>query len=155
MNFFGFNDVRTKKLVRRTISSGLNLLIIASFLAAPTSIALLPSPSSAASLPAPAPWMADILKYLKDGNLFDIIRILTGKADGSMKRLKALVNRINALANRMGLTNRLFVQIPDEVTIGDQIYPELVIFDGAGKEIAKQKCGPFTYDIDVGAPISD
>jgi hypothetical protein len=155
MNLFDWNPAQRAKMIKRTRSNSMILLTVASFLVVPTSIVLLPSPSSAASLPAPASWMAEILKYLKDGNLFDIIRILRGKADGSTARLSALVDRINALANGMGITNRLFLRLPNETTTGDKIYPELVIIDGAENQIATQKFGPFTYDIEVAVPIQD
>jgi hypothetical protein len=53
MIFANFKHVQKEKMIRRTTSSTMDLLLIASFIAAPTSIVLLPTVSLAAPLPFP------------------------------------------------------------------------------------------------------
>lgn len=92
------SDHGQEKMSRRTMSRAMNLLLIASFIAAPTSIVLLPTLSFAAPLPVPS-WIAKIIRGLKTGTLTEIdLKNLKDSGKGSFKNLISVVNRINQLA---------------------------------------------------------
>jgi hypothetical protein len=102
-----------KKLIRRTMSSAMNLLLIASFIAAPASIVLLPPLSYAAPVPLGPTWMLKIVANLKGGKLTsDDIKTLRDQSKNSLgkysyKNLISIGNRIDELAVQQGSAYRL------------------------------------------------
>jgi len=111
MNFADSNHRQKEKMIRRTMSSGLNLLLIASFIAAPTSVIFLPTLSSAHPLPFAPLWMSQIVDSLRHGRLLGPdIDTLVEKDDDSYQRLVSIINRINHLAAQQKLHYRLKVR---------------------------------------------
>lgn len=97
MHFVDSNRAQVEQMIRRTISSGMNLILIASFIAAPASIVLLPTLSFAAPMPAPTGLVAAILRDLKENGELSQINIiaLKDKSNNSYVTVRSLVNRIN------------------------------------------------------------
>lgn len=111
MYFAETNHKQKEKMIRRTMASGLNLLLIASLIAAPTSVVLLPTLSYAAPLPFAPLWMSQIVDHLRHGRLLETdIDTLVEKDDDSYRRLVSIINRINHLAAQQKLHYRLRVR---------------------------------------------
>ena len=98
MHFVESKHAQKEKITRRTMSSVMNLLLIASFIVAPTSIVLSPPLCIAAPLPVPT-WMSKIIDNVKNGRLTpkDIDTLKT-KSAGSYKTLLSIITRIDQLA---------------------------------------------------------
>jgi len=121
MIFTDSNHMQKRKLIRRTIFSGMNLLLIASFIAAPTSIVLLPSLSFAvAPIPAPTDLEAAILSDLdRVGQLsgIDIANLKeAGKGKNGYVTVRSIVNRIN---HYLALRNSPFRLVSTAVLVLD------------------------------------
>lgn len=137
-------------LFKRTISSGINLILIASFIAAPTSIVLLPSLSLAAPLPFPPEWMTNFVNDLKTGKLTrSSLDAMNKKANGSYKNVLSLISRINQLADQQKSPFRLgfsgLLRFIDPGTVGIRL---IVIDTRIGKEVGYFYLGVAKYDID-------
>lgn len=150
MHFVGSNRMQIEKLIRRTMCSGMNLLLIASFIAAPTSIVLLPTLSFANPLPFPPEWMTDFLYDLKTGKLTRRnLDAMNKKGKGSYKKVLSLINRINLLADQQKSPFRLnfagLLRFIDPATVGIRL---IVIDAKTGKEIGYFYLGVAKYDID-------
>lgn len=110
MCFVESKHARKEKITRRTMSSVVNLLLIASFITAPTSIVLLPTISFAAPLPAPT-WMTKILDNLKKGELAQSdLDTLGKKSKPSFNKLISIISRIDRLAVQQNSAFRLDVE---------------------------------------------
>jgi len=136
--------------IRRVLSSGVSLLMIASFSATFTSIPLFPSPSFAAPAPFAPPWMLPILDDLrKNGELSPAdLRELKKRAKGSLKSLDSVLNRINQFASRMGLKYRLAADAQLGVDVGDPTNLEITVIDpNTDTIIHTYILGPGTKDV--------
>jgi len=149
MHFVKSKHVQNGSMIRRTMSSSMNLLLVASFVAAPASIVLLPTISFAAPIPFPPTWMLPILASLKSGKLTsNDIDILKKKGNNSYKTLVSIINRIDQLAVQHRLPFRL--EIPDILpSIGpDTVALKVIVVDSkTGKQIGEYDLGPATEDL--------
>jgi len=143
-----FVESKKEKMIRRTMSSAINLLLIASFIAAPTSIVLLPTPSFANPLPFPPAETAEILEGLRTGTLTaTAVGNLKRMGKESLKNLVSVINRLNYRASLKGSTYRLVITgllLTDDpskfvVTVG-VVNPEKPM------EIREYNLGLFTED---------
>lgn len=118
MHFVKSNRAQVEKMIRRTMSGGMNLIMIASFIAAPTSMVLFPPLSFAAPVPAPPAWIAEILLHLKqNGELSQLdIFALKEKGKSSYVTIRSIVNRIN---HYLALQNSPFRLVPTAVLLSD------------------------------------
>lgn len=126
MHFIDSNRAQIEKMTRRTISSGMNLILIASFIAAPASIVLLPTFSFATPIPTPTGLVAAILRDLKEnGELSQITIIaLKDKGNNSYVTVRSLVNRIN---HYLLLQNSPFRLVPTAVLAFDVSKVEMTV----------------------------
>src|SRR5262249_28544159 len=110
------------KMIRRTMASGLNPLLIASFIAAPASVVLLPTLSYAAPLPFAPLWMAQIVANLRHGRLLeDDIKTLIARGKESYKNLLSIISRINQLAAQQKLPYRLKIRASRQFLIRSRL----------------------------------
>lgn len=114
-----------KKMIRRTMSNAMNLVLIASFIAAPTSIVLLPTLSVAAPLPLGPAWMLKIAAHVRGGRLTsDDIKTLREQSKDafgkySYKNLISIISRIDQIGVQQNSPYRLDVHgflLPDDKT---------------------------------------
>lgn len=123
MYFVESKHGRTEKMIRRTMSSAMNLLLIASFMTAPASIVLLPTLSFAAPLPLGPAWMLKIVANVRGGRLTsDDIQTLRDKSKDafgrySYKNLISIISRIDQIGVQQNSPYRLDVHgflLPDD-----------------------------------------
>lgn len=171
MHFDQSSHGQKEKIIRRTMSSGMNLVLIASFIAAPASIVLLPTLSFAAPLPFPptrAPkWMLAIVEHLKTtGELTqtDLDTLILKGGGGhknhlvSYKTLASIINRINQLAAQEKLSLRLKLDAwagTKKLVFGDKAAITVAVIkdEALGENNLYYDLGPGIYDI--GGPMKD
>lgn len=148
MHLADSDPVQKEKMIRRSMSSGINLLLIASFIAAPASNMFFPPISFAAPLPVPT-WITKIVDGLKTGRLTKSdIDALKKNGAGSYKTLISLVSRINQLATaqktpyRLDFSGILTVLDPSKVGVTGT-----VVDAATGKEIGEYDLGVWKYDL--------
>lgn len=136
--------------VKHSMTSAMNLLLIASFIAGPTSIVFLPPLSFAAPLPFAPEWMTNFLNDLKTGSLTrSNLDTMNKKGKGSYRNVLSLINRINRLADQQKSPFRLhfsgLLRFINPGTVGIT----LIVLDAkTGKEIGYFYLGVAKYDFD-------
>lgn len=154
MHFADSNRIQKEKTIRRTMFSGMNLLLIASFIAAPTAIVLLPPLSFAAPLPVPA-WVPKILDNLRYGTLsennIDTLITLKERGGGSLKHLISIINRINELAAQQKISYRLVISLSRRFLNRSKVGVAVTVVDSTGKKFGEYDLGGATND--TGKPL--
>lgn len=142
MYFVEPKHAQKENITRRTMSSVMNLLLIASFVTAPTSIVLLPTISFAVPLPVPT-WMTRIVHNLRKGELTQSdLNTLEMKSKPSFNKLISIISRIDRLAVQQNSAFRLDVEgigLPNDPSkVGTRVR---VISQGTEMQIAEYNTG--------------
>ena len=144
MNFFGFSYAQREGMIRRATSSGMSLLIVASFLAAPSTLTLLPTASFAAPAPFIPDWILTILADADDGFLTtQDLDELAKRTKLDPDRARNVARRLTQSASRKGLTFTFTAKVMKSTTPGTPDTLEIVVTYSPTKNIT-YSLGPVT-----------